>query len=175
MASIGALIDGTYERFEGSELLMDYSARHDIDAAQILTVTDDDTAATIAHHLRPRIEGKVVVEIGAGIGLLAIHMADYAKRVYAIEASPPWATVFMMTLLFKKPKNCTFILGAASEVSDSIAADVALFCTHSDAAGMRKECEAFAPVVIDVYGEVIKTMKDPCDDVLLAIREGVNV
>jgi hypothetical protein len=45
-----------------------FADRHNIRAAPNLSVTDFETAVLIVERLAPRIEGKVVVEIGGGIG-----------------------------------------------------------------------------------------------------------
>ena len=74
-----------------------YAARHGIEAEPVLTVLTDDHATAIADRLRPRIEGRVVVEIGGGHGLLAMHLGRYARWVFCIEANPVWATSFVAT------------------------------------------------------------------------------
>lgn len=105
--------------------------------------------------MAPQIAGKTAVEIGGGIGLLALHMGHIAKRVYCIEANPMWSWCFASVLLQSKPKNVSFLFGAADEFVGAIKADVAVFCTHSDVTGMGLVAAQFAPVVIDVYGELI--------------------
>jgi hypothetical protein len=154
-ASLESIIERTYEAFEGNEMLEDYRERHGIRSAGILTVYSDETADLIARHLAPRIEGRTVVEVGGGIGLLACHMAHYAKRVYCIEADPNWAPAFIVALMKGKPKNLSYLFGAASEFYGTIRGEVALFCTHSDASGMREIGTHFAREVIDVYGEIV--------------------
>ena len=153
-----AMLEMVYESMDGQPVVEDYCARHGIGSMAILTTYTDEHAGLVAEHLAERVRGKVVVEIGGGIGLLAMHLSQYAKRVYVIEANPMWTRVYTMFLHFKKPKNVTFIFGAADEMDGQLKADVAIFCTHSDAAGMRIAGELFAPEVIDVYGEVVKDM-----------------
>lgn len=160
-APLSDMVDRAYESFEGSEDMMDYCERHGVESLGVLTVYDDDTAAGVANFLAPRITGKVVVEIGAGMGLLACHLALYAKHVYAIEANPIWASCFAVALLKAKPKNCTYILGSASEMNGLIRADVAIFCTHSGAESMRSAAQLFSPVAIDVYADVLGKTLDP--------------
>lgn len=152
---LGDLLDQVYEAYEGNEMLEEYLVRHGINSAGILTVTTDDTADLIARHLAPRIEGRTVIEVGGGIGLLALHMGRYAKRVWCIEADPNWSWTFAAVLLAQKPKNVSYLFGSADQFYGTIRADVALFCTHSDARGMREVGEHFAPEVIDVYGEIV--------------------
>jgi hypothetical protein len=154
----GEAMEQIYNAFDGSEMAEEYSRRHGIESAAILTVTDDEMADLVASHLHDRVQGKTVVEIGGGIGLLALHLSAVAKHVYVIEANPAWTWVTLMYFYANKPKNVTFIFGAADEVAGQIRGDVALFCTHSAATAMRREAAKFAPEVIDVYGEVITRM-----------------
>lgn len=144
-----------YDNMDGNQLAEDYHTRHGIQSQCILTNYDDEHAALVAGFVRERIAGKIVVEVGAGIGLLACHLALDAKRVYAIEADPAWSSTFVWCLYAKKPKNLTFIFGAADE-APYIAADVALFCTHSGRESLTRAATRFAPVVIDVYAELMK-------------------
>lgn len=160
-----------YESMDGSELSRAYSARHGIHSAAILTVHDDDTASAVVAYLAPRIEGRTVVEIGGGIGLLSLCMGAYAKRVYCIEANPMWSWTFAALLLAKKPKNVSFLFGAADEFAGSIRGDVALFCTHSDAAGMREIAGKFAREIIDVYGEIVEPHWNELRDLKRDYRE----
>lgn len=149
------MLDKLYDVMEGSKASEAYSRRHDIRSAGVLTVYDDETAGLLAEHLAPRVEGKTIVEIGGGIGLLSMHLGLIAHRVFCIEANPMWSWTFAECLLRRKPKNVSFLFGAADEFAGIIHADVALFCTHSDVAGMSAAASRFAPTVIDVYGEII--------------------
>jgi len=157
---LGPLLEQVYESMEGSEILERYMERHGVNSAGILTVYDDETADAVARSVADRIAGKVVVEIGGGIGLLAFHLSLYAKRVYCIEADPNWASAFVAALLDRKPVNVSYLFGAAQEFAGVIRGDVALFCTHSDAAGMARVGAMFAPEVIDVYREAAQ-ITDP--------------
>lgn len=148
-----------YESMEGSEEMMDYCDRHGVRSAGVLTVYDDETAGLIAESLAPRIKGKTVVEIGGGIGLLALHLGLYAERVYCIEANPMWAWTFATLLLKVKPVNVSYLFGSAQEFVGKITGDVALFCTHSDASGMKLIGRGFADEVIDVYREIVKEIR----------------
>jgi hypothetical protein len=152
---INDMLNRVYEALDGNDMAEDYFARHEIQSAAILTVTDDERAHLIADYLADRVRGKTVVEIGAGIGLLSLHLSGIASRVYAIEANPAWTWVFLGVLFSKKPKNVSWLFGAADEFFGGIHADVAIFCTHSDHEGMRKVAAMFAPVVIDVYDELV--------------------
>lgn len=157
------MLENAYEAFEGSDTLQEYSHRHGIESLGVLTVMDDEVASLLAEHLAPRIEGKTVVEIGGGIGLLALHMGFIAKRVYCIEANPVWSSCFLAALMTTKPKNVSYLFGAADEFAGQIRADVALFCTHSGVASMKTAASLFAPIVIDVYGEVIDSNPEAFD------------
>jgi len=171
MAELDRLLNKVYEAMEGSETSLDYSERHNIASAAVLTIIDDETAGLIAEHLAPRIEGKTVVEIGGGIGLLALHMGHIAKRVYCIEANPMWSWCFAGTLLASKPKNVSFLFGAADEFVGTIKGDVAVFCTHSGVDTMRLVAAQFAPVVVDFYGELIASNPDCFDALARELRK----
>ena len=170
MEQIDELLDAVYSAYEGSGMMADYSERHGIASAAVLTVLDDDHASLIAEHLRQRIEGKTVVEIGGGIGLLALHMGTVAKRVHCIEANPMWSWIFAGLLLEKKPKNVSFLFGAADEFLGAIRGDVAIYCSHSDVTGIGLVAAQFAPEVIDVYGELIRDHPEQFDKTASGLR-----
>lgn len=148
---LDSMLDLVYESMDGSEIAEDYSDRHNIRSAAILTVTDDERAFRTAGYLSDRVRGKVVVEIGSGIGLLAMHLSEVARKVYCIEANPAWTWVFLGVLYARKPKNVSWLFGSADEFAGMVKADVAIFCTHSDHTGMKHAARQFAPEVIDVY------------------------
>lgn len=164
-------LHAVYEAMVGSEASLAYSERHNINSQAVLTVTDDETADAIAVYLARRIEGKTVVEIGGGIGILSMHMGLVAKRVYCIEANPMWSWVFATALLMNKPKNVSFLFGAADEFIGAIKADVAIYCTHSDVQGMGLIAAQFAPTVIDVYGEIIEANPSAFDTLARTLRK----
>ena len=111
------------------------------------------------------------MEIGGGIGLLALHMGLIAKRVYCIEANPMWSWTFASVLLKSKPKNVSFLFGAADEFVGAIGGDVAIYCTHSDVQGMRLIAAQFAPMVVDVYGEIIEAAPESFDKLATELRK----
>lgn len=170
MSELDGMLDQVYEAMEGNEAAQQYSERHGINSAAVLTVLDDNHALLIADHLRPRIEGKTVVEIGGGIGLLSLHMGHIAKRVYCIEANPMWSWIFAGVLLHQKPRNVSFLFGAADEFLGAIKGDVAVYCTHSDVTGMGLVAAQFAPQVIDVYGEIIQAAPHHFDGIARKLR-----
>lgn len=149
------VIEAWYQHMDGNVVAESYHTRHGTESQIILTNYDDEHAALVAAYLRDRIAGKIVVEIGAGIGLLACHLAMDAKRVYAIEVDPAWSASFIWCLYEKKPVNLTFIFGKAEE-APPLAADVALFCAHSGRESLYRAATRFAPTVIDVYAELMK-------------------
>jgi len=164
------MLEQVYSAYEGSEILEQYSDRHDIKSAGILTIYDDEAAALVALSIAPQIEGKTVIEIGGGIGLLALHMGHIAKRVYCIEANPIWSSCFLAALLADKPKNVSYLFGAAEEFQGQIRGDVAIFCTHSGINSMKAVASKFAPVVIDVYGELIASAPEKFDKAARMLR-----
>ncbi len=170
MTDLKQYLNESYERMDGSAVSLRYSERHGIKSAAVLTVADDETASLIADHLAPRIEGKTVIEIGGGIGLLSLHMGYLAKRVFCIEANPVWSSAFIACLLHTKPKNVSFLFGSADEFSGHIKGDVALFCTHSGVEDMRTAGRLFAPEVIDVYGELIEGAPEHFDPLARRLR-----
>lgn len=173
MSDLTKTLDEVYSAMEGSDATVAYSERHSVSSAAVLTVLDDNHAMLITERLRPRIEGKTVVEIGGGIGLLALHIGHVAKRVYCIEANPMWSWTFAEVLLHQKPKNVSFLFGSADEFLGAIKGDVAIYCTHSDVKGMGLVASQFAPVVIDVYGELIKEAPHHFDKQARMLREVV--
>lgn len=171
MNNLSDMLQHVYENMEGNELSRQYSSRHGINSAAVLTVYDDEIAASVAEYLAPRIEGRTVVEVGGGIGLLAFHLGQYAKRVYCIEANPMWSWTFATCLLAKKPKNVSYLFGSADEFMRRIRGNVALFCTHSDVAGMKKIAARFGDEVIDVWGEIIAVDPSKFDSLAVALRK----
>jgi len=141
-------VNGIYEALEGDELVWLYEQKHGIASAKILTVlTPADAIAALAPH-RLRLNGKTIVEIGAGIGWLSLISARYCKEVFAIEADPAWSWVFARKLYAIKPHNLTWIFGNAESMIGKIQADIALVWTRSDTDGMVALGKQFAPEVI---------------------------
>jgi predicted RNA methylase len=168
---IKRMLDETYSTYEGSEVMMGYAERHGVESAGILTVYEDEQAAMITEYLEPRIKGKTVVEIGGGIGLLALHMGTVAQRVYCIEANPVWSSCFVAALLRNKPRNVSYLFGTADEFLGQVKGDVAVICSHSGLEAMKLVAAQFAPVVIDVYGELIEAAPEKFDGLAQALRK----
>ena len=72
---IDVLIDMAYDALEGAEDLMRYHKLHGTPSLLILTQYSFEVAQETARLLAPEIKDKVVIEIGAGVGFLAIEMA----------------------------------------------------------------------------------------------------
>jgi hypothetical protein len=164
------VLDAATDRLVGSAEQEGFDARHGIESQPVLTITDDRTAHAVAVFLDARIAGKTVIEIGGGLGLLSLHLGFRAKRVFCIEANPIWAAGFATSLLAHKPKNVSYLFGAADEFAGLIRGDVAIFCTHSGVQGMREAASLFAPIVIDVHGEIIALAPDRFDPLARALR-----
>lgn len=164
------MLNEVYETYQDSKEMMDYSERHEVESQAVLTVFDDEQASLVALSIAPEIEGKTVVEIGGGIGLLALHMGFIAKQVYCIEVNPMWASCFIATLLRHKQKNVSYLFGSADEFAGLIKADVAIFCTHSGVDSMKVVASKFAPKVIDVYGELVAGNPEAFDKTARKLR-----
>lgn len=170
MNELQDMLNEVYEKMEGSDTALNYSERHGIKSAAVLTVFDDETADLIASRLEPRIGGKTVIEIGGGIGLLAFHLGRFAKHVYCIEANPAWAQTFAAILYIQKPTNVSYLFGVAEEFEGIIRGDVALFCSHSGIPTLRALGARFAPTVIDIYGELIDGNPEAFDPIARRLR-----
>lgn len=144
-------IEETYEALEGDEDVEAYMERHGVDSCLILTIGSRDDALAILDRIRPEVEGKHVVEIGAGVGLLAIELARVAKSVIAFENDPAWSWNFVTHLYREKPPNLTWVFGNASDFVGRNKVDVAIICTRSDIEAMREIGLKLADKVIMVY------------------------
>lgn len=140
--------DLIYDALEGCEDLMRYHHRHGTPSLLILTQHSPEVAMESAAMLAPYIEGKRVIEIGAGVGFLAIEMAKLAKSVIAIETDPAWSWLFVHSLYTHKPRNLTWIFGDALGLADSIRGEVCVIFTHSGIEEMRAIGKRFAPLVL---------------------------
>lgn len=138
----------SYDALEGLEDLQQYHARHGTPSLLILTQHSPEIAFHMALMLAPRIAGKRIVEIGAGVGYLAFELAKHAASVVAIEVDPAWSWCFVRGLYRHKPANLTWIFGTAESVADIIRADVAIICTRSGVPDMRTVALRMAPEVI---------------------------
>jgi tRNA G37 N-methylase Trm5 len=145
---VGTLIDMAYDAMEGMQDLAEYHQRHGTPSLLILTQYNPQAAIEMARLLGSDIDGKHVVEIGAGVGFLAIEMAKRAASLIAIEVDPAWSWVFTHSLYKHKPTNLTWVFGDARAVSAWIQADVVVIFTRSGIEEMRAIGEQMAPRVI---------------------------
>lgn len=148
MTDISNTIDLIYDALEGVEDLMRYHAEHGTPSLQILTQFDPRIAAETVRAIADEIRDKRVIEIGAGIGFLAIEMARIARSVFAIEVDPAWSWVFTHSLYKHKPPNLTWIFGTAESVADWLNGDVAVVVTRSGIEKMREIAYRMAPKVL---------------------------
>jgi hypothetical protein len=144
-----AATERIYETNEGEPCVEEFHQRHDTDSMLILTVHSHYAARKECERLQDQIAGKVVIEIGAGVGFLAMQMAKVAKRVYAIEVDPAWSWIFTRFLYGIKPPNLTWVFGKAEEMIGVLRGDVAVVYTRSDRLNMRTMASQIAPVVIE--------------------------
>lgn len=144
-------INGIYGTlYEEQDMIQDYHSRHGTESALILTIATLSAANVEAAAIREKIEGKVVIEVGAGVALLGIAMAKYAKQVYAIEIDPAWSWGFVRHLYMRKPQNLTFIFGRAQEMVGILRGDVAVVRTRSARDQMKELAQKFAPEVLEL-------------------------
>jgi hypothetical protein len=148
---LGACIDAIYRDIDGYDKAEEFHRRHMTPSCGIITVADTKKVVNIITPFITRIHNKIVVEIGAGVGLLACGMATVAKEVYAIESDPAWSWAFTKVLYEIKPPNLTFIFGKAETMIGILKADVAVIVTRSGHKEMQEIARQLAPEVIDVY------------------------
>ena len=141
-------IDLVYDSLEGCEDLLRYLQRHGVESLLVLTQHAPEVAVESALLLKPHITGKRVIEIGAGVGFLALEIARHAKSVVAIESDPAWSWVFTRSLYRHKPANLTWVFGTAQTLIGTLSAEVALIFTNSGIKEMRALGNQFAPMVI---------------------------
>jgi len=146
-------IEMIYETLEGKHYVTPYHRKHGTESALILTMYNEKKALKAIRKIRDRIRNKTVVEIGAGVGYLAIAMAEYAKNVIAIEVDPGWSWYFVEYLYRHKPKNLIWIFGDAREIVKYIKTDVAVICSLSGIESMKKIAERMATEIILFWQE----------------------
>ncbi len=144
-------IEMVYESLEGNEDVEDFMWRHNINSLGILTIYEPKKAIKAVEMFGDSLKDKIVVEIGAGVGIVAIELAKVAKHVYAIEADPAWSWLFTKYLYQNKPTNLTWIFGNAEDMIGKINADTAIIFTHSDLENLQKLGLSFAPQSILAY------------------------
>lgn len=120
------LVSKIYELYDSSKEFRDLVEKYhkDTKTQLVLLVFNEKIAKAFVDDIKEYIKDKIVLEIGAGIGLLAMEMSKYAKEVFAIEKDPAWTWVFVKELYRRKPKNLTFIFGEAEKFIDIIKPNV---------------------------------------------------
>ncbi len=126
---------------------VEYDKRIGLRSKKFLTIIRPSDAVWIVKRVAAAIAGKVVVEVGAGVGVMATALAAHAKHVFAIEADPMWSWTFARHMYQTKPANLTYILDNAENLLGVLKADVAICVTGSDEVNLRRICEGFAPQV----------------------------
>lgn len=166
------------------ELREGFEKRSGIRTRHIATVAVPENATWMIQAMRHRLLGKVVVEIGAGLGVLAVEMAKLARRVIAIESDPQWTATFVEQLYLQKPRNLMWICDNAQHVLDSgigaaLRADIAVVVTGSDEVRLRALAERFVcsslnvimpwqdwregRAIVDYRGAAIPKLERPLD------------
>jgi 2-polyprenyl-3-methyl-5-hydroxy-6-metoxy-1,4-benzoquinol methylase len=164
MGSLLDMITETGLAAHRSETGQAYARRHGVRSAPNLAVMSDEIADLVTKYLQPRIQDKVVVDVGGGLGILAMHMATFASKIFVIEANPSWAVAYAEFLHAEKPANMSFCWGAAQEFIGQIRADVAIVTTHTDVSGLMSIAAQFAPDAIDIFGELINGNPEAFDE-----------
>lgn len=172
----------------GAEIRKAFERREDIKTSHIATIVRPENTRWIVERLAVKFNGKgceqcdaagglrdrcpvcagrggikaladmTIVEIGAGIGWLAVDLARVARRVFAIEADPLFSQAFGRKLYEEKSSNLTWIFGTATpEMATWIPkADLVVIVTGSDDERLRKLGEHFAKM----YGDVVMPWQD---------------
>lgn len=87
MSDFAAMLREISMTMEMSNAYSEFAERHNIRSSSRLTMADVETAVLIAERIAPRIEGKVVVEVGGGLGLLALAMGIRAREALTAHRS----------------------------------------------------------------------------------------
>lgn len=150
------MIDLVYNCLEGDEDLLRYHQEHGTPSLLVLTQYSPQIAQETARLINNEysLSGKVIIEIGAGVGFLAIELAKLANQVFAIEVDPAWSWVFTRSLYAHKPPNLTWIFGQAESVLPWLKGDVAIILTHSGKTKMEGLGRQFAPIVVMPFNEI---------------------
>lgn len=156
------MIDEIYEEWHSSESFRNLVEEYHKDGKYLLIITilDEKDACEEVAKFCPYIKDKVVVEIGAGVGFLALEMAKHAKEVYAFELDPAWSWDFVKTHLYKKPKNMNFVFGDARNFTEKMKADVVVIYTGSDIDEFIRIARSFDPKVVILNGKNLKLVRD---------------
>lgn len=157
-------IEHIYERLDWLPEMRDFVERSGIASLGVLTILNQHDAKETVLKFWASIAGKRVVEIGCGVGYLALEMAKVAKSVVAIENDPAFTWLFAKFLYANRPANLSWVFGRAGEVQ--LSADVAVICSRSGLAEMIAEARRLAPVIVLICCEevVVVDRSDPLLD-----------
>ena len=101
----------------------------------VLTVYSYERAREELSRFRHHVAGKKVVELGAGVGLLAYEMSKYAELVIAVEWDPLWVRVYLKHIhpkVLKERRPLLFAVGDMRYLTKlNPGFDVAVIYTHS--------------------------------------------
>lgn len=153
---MGDFLNAAYRDLEGYEAAEEFHRKHMTPSLGTITVHDAEQVKKILYPILTKIDNKVVIEIGAGVGLLACATAKIAKLVYAIEVDPAWSWGFTKILYDIKPPNLTWIFGKAENMIGVLKGDIALIVTRSGHEQMKAIGKLLANEVIDVYEDYVK-------------------
>lgn len=156
--SAEAAIDHIYDKMDGNPDQQDFVDRCGITSLGVLTILSQAEAKVVVLKFWRHIQGRRVVEIGGGVGYLALEMAKTAKSVVAIENDPSWSWIFTKFLYAQKPANLTWVFGHSRAIE--LSADVAVICSRSGLAEMIAEARRMAPVIVLIC----------CDEVVVVDR-----
>jgi precorrin-6B methylase 2 len=145
---LSACIDAIYNDLEGYEAMEEFHRKYMTPSLGVITVANKERVIKLLKELTPHIYQKTVIEIGAGVGLLALGMANIAKEVYAIEVDPAWSWAFTKILYELKKPNLTFIFGKAETMIGKLHGDIAVIVTRSGIEEMKSIGHKLADKVI---------------------------
>lgn len=151
---MSACIDAIYHDIDGYDKAEEFHKRHMTPSMGVITVADQKDVLDIVGKIAFDIHDKTIIEIGAGVGLLAMGMSLIAKQVYAIESDPAWSWAFTKILYGLKKPNLTWIFGKAESMIGILHADVAVIVTHSGHKELQAIGKQLADKVIDVYWKI---------------------
>lgn len=150
MSQASSTIDKIYDLHEGSPTVFDFCQRHGVESLNVLTILREQEARENVARFTEHIAGRRVVEIGGGVGYLAMEMAKVARSVMAIENDPAWSWVFTKFPYARKPPNLTWIFGLSEGLD--VRADVAVVCSRSGLHEMFGQARRFAPEIVFICG-----------------------
>lgn len=126
---------------------------HSGDYSLILTNYNKEKVEKEVSKYKFYLNGKDVIEIGAGIGLLAIEVAKFAKYVYAFELDPAWSWIFVTENFYDKPDNMSFIFGDVRDFAYVLNVDLVIIYAYASKKYFTNIAKIFASSII-LNGEI---------------------